>query len=230
MTRTTISFKWLIFICAIFLIILVASTKLIFGYNDEIVKGILVTLHGVLLEIILIVIVLEQVQRKLFQRQVKKVTTVIKPKIIGIIDSYKFLIQIIGQEANSTKLNWETLAKVDFLKKPHVEPWSGNTADYIKWSIERCENKIVTMIHKYSGILEFELLKNLETLIDHDFSMKFKMLPDVITMNREGYIKHHNEFKAFSLSPDQEKDRLNISYEEFSKLLKDINIYMKLTP
>jgi len=212
-------YKYIIF--AILFLLLIVFTTLVFGYKKSFFEGIFIGLHGVFIEILLIVIIFESIQRKINQDQVNKVTDVLRPKIIAVLNEYKFVIEMLGQNDTSVQLAWENLSKVDFLKKPNVEPFSGNTADFIKWSIERSENKINTILYKYSKILDSSLLKNLEALIDHNFSFELKFMPEVITMNKEGYIKHYNEFRYFSLMPDQKKIGFNKSFEDFANLLSD---------
>ena len=213
-------YKYLIFIVLFLLLIIITAS--IFGYKKSFVENVFVGLHGVFIEIFLIVIIFESIQRKINQDQINKVTDVLRPKIIAVLNEYKFVIEMIGQDDTSSQLVWENLSKVDFIKKPNVEPFLGNIADFIKWSIERNENKINNILYKYSKILELPLLKNLEALIDHSFSFELKFIPDVITMNKEGYIKHYNEFRYFSLMPDQKKIPFNKSFEEFVNLLSDV--------
>lgn len=211
--------KYILF--GILFLALIICSSLIFGYSKSFWEGIFIGLHGVFVEILLIVIIFESIQRKINTNQVKKVMVVLKPKIKDILSGYEYIIELTGQGKDSEKLIWEDLSKTDFLKKPNVEPFSGNTADYIKRYIEKNENMLNNILYKYSQILDYSLLRNLELLIDHDFFYRLKFMPDVILMNKEGYIKYHNEFRYFSLMPEQEKTRLSRSFGDLIGLLKE---------
>ena len=204
----------------LFLLLVVFLTILSSGYTKSFWEGFLLQCHGILIEIFVIILIFESIQRRQHQKQVKKVLDILKPKIIRILDAYKdiFKTELNG---NFDQTTFENLLKVDFLKEPNAKPFSGNIADYIKLCIERNESEINSMVYKYSTLLEFSLLRNLETLLGHPLILRLKFLPVVISMNMDGYIKHNKEFRYFSLMPDKEKNRIVKDFEDFNKILED---------
>jgi hypothetical protein len=64
--------KWILLFWLILTFSVLILTKLVIGYDTEILKGILIGLHGIVIEVFLIVLVLGAVQQAFSHSQEKK--------------------------------------------------------------------------------------------------------------------------------------------------------------